>query len=578
MKLTTGITILSNRNVEKSTSKKILLANTSTRVIDKKAREKAKGISQDPLYSSHDSGQFLFNPDIRFRNHFIYSPLTNINYRNDLLMFAENKEIKKAVGIVANEVVVMDTDLNRYPVTPEINFTQIDEEKQEVAHAMYDYINDVFYPNMYKWLNFKKEGLIYMIKEFLITGKICYEIIYDSLKNPKDIIGFQPLDPATIQKYKIDDYIYYVEKAVGDSRERILHENQVVLLEWNKYDYGYISYVDGLRLSYNIMRAMQTSKILWFATKSQVRMHIKLALGDVTRDEAIQKLSEMKNLYSNEIRFNDDGTISYNNMPLNTGYREFFTAETASGGHPEIEELTGNGPDLSETDSLTYWDKLFWNDTEIPYDRIDPNDGGNWGFLDVENLRKIEVNFAKFINSIRKMIEDVFIKPIIIQLTLKEVEIGVDLTLLDSIVMKWVAFNQYEKLAELEVLNKKVEISSNITQFGTVMGPDGTERHMLPVSWVMKNFLDFTEDQLKSIEEERIRENRKLGFKDDGGAEYDEYGMPVSTNDTEDRDMPEYEDSYKEPLEDEKKKKKEQQEDEEEETPQDIVDQEDVSF
>ena len=142
--------------------------------------------------------------------------------------------------------------------------------------------------------------------------------------------------------------------------------------------------------------------------------------------------------------------------------------------------------------------------------------------------------------------------------------------------MKWIAFNQYEKLAELEVLNKKVEISSNITQFGTVMGPDGTERHMLPVSWVMKNFLDFTEDQLKSIEEERIRENRKLGFKDDGGAEYDEYGMPVSTNDTEDRDMPEYEDSYKEPLEDEKKKKKE--EDEEEETPQDIVDQEDVSF
>lgn len=578
MKLTTGITILSNRDVEKSISKKILLANTSTRVIDKKAREKAMGISPDPLYSSRDSGQFLFNPDIRYRNHFAYSPLTNINYRNDLLMFAENKEIKKAVGIVANEVVVMDTDLNRYPVTPEINFTQIDDEKQEVAHAMYDYINDVFYPNMYKWLNFKKEGLIDMIKEFLITGKICYEIIYDNLKNPKDIIGFQPLDPATIQKYKMNDYIYYVEKAVGDSRERVLHENQVVLLEWNKYDYGYISYVDGLRLSYNIMRAMQTSKILWFATKSQVRMHIKLALGDVTRDEAIQKLSEMKNLYTNEIRFNDDGTISYNNMPLNTGYREFFTAETASGGHPEIEELTGNGPDLSETDSLTYWDKLFWNDTEIPYDRIDPNDGGTWGFLDVENLRKIEVNFAKFINSIRKMIEDVFIKPIIIQLTLKEVEIGVDLTLLDSIVMRWVAFNQYEKLAELEVLNKKVEISSNITQFGTVMGPDGTERHMLPVSWVMKNFLDFTEDQLKSIEEERIRENRKLGFKDDGGAEYDEYGMPISTNDTEDRDMPEYEDSYKEPLKDEKKEKKEEQEDDEEETPQDIVDQEDVSF
>lgn len=576
MKLNTGITILANRNVEKEISKKILLANTSTRVIDKKAREKAVGISHDPMYSSRDSTQFLFNHDIRYRNHFIYSPLTSISYRNDLLIFAENKKIKKAVNIMANEVVVMDTDLDTYPVTPQINFTKIDEDKQKVAHAIYDYINDIFFPNMYKWLNFKKDGLIEMIIEFLITGKICYEIIFDNLKAPKDIIGFQPLDPATIQKFKINDYVYYVEKALGDSRERVLHENQVILLEWNKYDFGYISYVDSLKLSYNIMMSMQTSKILWFATKSQVRMHIKLAFGDVTREEAMQKLSEARSQYSNEIRFNEDGTLSFNNKPLNTGYREFFTAETAASGTPEIDEVIGNGPDLSETDSLTYWDRLFWDDTGIPYDRIDPNSGDSWGFLDVESLRKTEINFAKEINAIRKMIEDVFLKPIIIQLTLKEVEIGVDLTLLDSIVLKWVAFNQYEKLAELEVLNKKVEISSNIVGFGSVYGPDGTEYRMLPISWVMKNFLDFTEDQLRSIEEERVRENRKLGFKDDGGAEYDESGTPISTNDIFDRDVPTHDDSYKEPLK--KEKPVEQVVDEEEESAQEIAEQEDITF
>jgi AAA ATPase containing von Willebrand factor type A (vWA) domain len=572
MKLSTGLGILGTKNLDRKISKKILLANTSGK-INQKTREKAVGISNDPLYQSDSDTNILFNPDIRYRNFMAFSPLTNINYRNNLLIFACNREIKKAVKIMSNEVVVMDTDQTKYPVFPDINTTQIDPDKQEVAIAILEYLNGVFWPELWQMLKFKKDGLNKMVREFLITGKVAWEIIYDNLTAPKDIIGLQPIDASTLQKFKKDDIVYYVQKATMDNRDRILHENQVILLEWNEYDYDYISYVDGLRMSFNIMRSMQTSKILWFATKSQVRMHINLAMADVARDEAMQRLSTMRNNYTNSFTFNEDGQVLFNSTPNNSGYREFFTAETSASGKPEIEEINANGPDLTEVDSLQYFERLFWNDTGIPFDRIDPNSGDTWGFTDVESLKKTEITFAKDIEEIRNMLEDVFIKPVIIQLTLKEVEIGLDLSLLDSIKIKWISYNQYEKLADLELLSKKIELAGSMADFGEIENAQGTSLKLLPIGWISRNVLDFTEEQLSQIKEERIREWVELGYNPDGSTpeEGAEEEIMEDEADIMDDEASMMDDNFEDFEED-------HEELEDEETPEDIITHDDDAF
>lgn len=520
MKLNTGLNILYGKNLDAKISKKILYANTNGKLQNQKVLNKAVGIPSDPLYlNNNDMFYASYNPDIRYRNYFQFSSLANIEYRNALLLFAENKKIKKAVKIMADEMVVVDSDAQRYPVQPDINITKLETEKQKVGTAIVDYLDNVFYPKlwrMYDFDSFGDGGIIDMLKEFLITGKLAWEIIYDSIKNPKDIIGLQPLDPTTLQKYKVGDDIYYVQRTVFDGRERILHENQVILVEWNKYDFGYVSYVDGLRLSYNIMNSMNTSKALWFAAKSQVRMHIRLALGDVSRDEAEQRLSEAAQRYTNNFKFSEDGVVLFNNQPNNSGYREFFTGETSVSGHPEIEEVNANGPDLTETDSLSYWEKLYWEDTGIPFDRIDPNNSDNWGFLDVESLKKTEIIFAKDVEAIRRMLNDIWMKPIIIQLTLKEVEIGIDLSLLDSIELKWASYNQYEKMADLGILEKKVGIAQNIKDFGTTMNAADKEVPFFSVNWLTRNILGYDEATIKLIKEARRLEYEELGFDENG--------------------------------------------------------------
>ena len=174
MKLTAGLNLLHSRDIDKNLSKKITLANTSDKTLDGKALSKATAHASDPIFFTNGNFNQPWNPDIRYRTDFAFSPMTSINYRNDLLVFAENYEVKKAVRIVGNETVLVDTDQNKYPVFPKINQTLIEESKQDTALAIQDYLDKIFYPKLYQWYNFTDEGLLEKVKEYLITGKIAY--------------------------------------------------------------------------------------------------------------------------------------------------------------------------------------------------------------------------------------------------------------------------------------------------------------------------------------------------------------------------------------------------------------------
>lgn len=542
MKISNSVSLLKARNIEKTLSKKILLANTS----DKTNTKLGTASPSDPIYFSNSNKTNTFNSDIRYRNNYGFSPLTTIDNRNYLLMFSENSEIKKACRIIRNEILISNLKSNKYPVYPKINLTKISQDKQEVAKAIQTYLDEVFYPKLFTMFGFKKKGFAKKIEEFLKTGKLAFEIVYDNIKNPKEIVNIVMIDPATLQKVKENDYVFYIQQPIsGNNQQRIMHENQIILIEWNEYDYGFVSYVDQLRRPFNIMRGMQTAKILWFAVKSQVRMHINLNLGDVTRQDAIQKLSEMQEDFANYYEFDDStGVLQFNGGTDTVGYHEYYTAETANSGKPDIEEINTNGPDLTEVDSLQYFEKKFWYETEIPIDRIDPNSSETWGFLDSSQLKKTEINFGKFIEDIRDFFSEIVLKAIIIQLTLKEVEIGVDLSLLDSIEIEWLAFNQHEKLAELEVVAKKIEMATSLAQFGEIEDANGITRKMIPLSWIRDNYLDFTPVQVKSMEMYRRIENEDLGFNPDGTVKEEEEPVPEDENtSTEDETISDDEES-----------------------------------
>lgn len=521
MKFSTNLRTLYTRDIKSEISKKILLANSSDK---RNTKDIGVGVPADPIFFTNNKLGALtnsrFSADIRYRNNYNQSPLNNIYHRNSLFVFAENNEIKKALKVIQNEICIADTKAKKYSMYPMINLTQIPDDKQNTGKAIQEYLDNVFYPKLMQLLGWKHNSKFKeVISEFLITGKLCYEIVYDNLNKPTEIVNIIPLDPSELYKVKVDDYIYYIQRPMDGTKERILHENQIVLVEYNPNEFGYVSYVEKLKRAFNIMRGMQTAKIMWFAVKSQVRMHIKLNMGDVSRVEAKNRLQEAKNDFINNFDFDaDSGELYYNNQPVIESYSQIFTAETVNSGAPEIEEINTQGPDLTEIDSLQYWEKLFWKETEIPYDRIDPSNMDTWSFVDTTALRKTETNFARFIEDIREYLAEILLKPIIIQLTLKEVEIGVDLSLLDSINIEWLGINSYDKLQEMEVLQKKIEMCSSFISFGSQSDASGFERQAIPLEYIMQTYLDFTPEQLKRMKEIQRRTDIELGFltNDDG--------------------------------------------------------------
>ena len=82
--------------------------------------------------------------------------------------------------------------------------------------------------------------------------------------------------------------------------------------------------------------------------------------------------------------------------------------------------------------------------------------------------------------------------------------------------MEWVAFNNYEELAELEVLDRRVQLAMNMANFGEMTDVNGNPRKPVPLTWILKTYLGFTKEQLDSLERERVKENLWLGFNADG--------------------------------------------------------------
>lgn len=496
------------KKVEKALSKRILLANNSINTKEGLVE------SSNPIFAKSSARSTYQNPDIRYQNQYQTTALNSINIRNMLFMFAENNEIKKALKIITNEIVVSNLKSNKYPVNPAINFSLIPEDKRDVAKAIQKYMNDVFFPKIWRWLNFDNpKELPKIIKEYMTTGKLAFEIVYDNLKRPKNIVNMYPIDPAGLQKFVENGQVFFVFKQANGGPERILHENQIILVEWNEYDFGHVSYVDQLRRPFNIMRGMQTAKQMWFAAKSQVRLHINLNLGDMPRKAAIQTIEEKESEIMSTFEYSEsDGKVLYNGETDVIGYNEFITAETANSGKPEIDEIVGNGPDMTEIDSLQYWEKLYWKETNIPYDRIDPSSTETWGFSDASQIKKSEINFSKDTLEWKNDISQIFLKALIIQLTLQEAEIGVDLSLLDSIYMNWITFNEYEKPAELEMLEKQITLAQTISTFGEQEDSEGRTRKQIPYQWIIENYLNFTTEQLETMKQYRLQTDVELGF------------------------------------------------------------------
>lgn len=356
--------------------------------------------------------------------------------REYLRQFAQNSEIIMVLDIIADESIVNDEQnyfayLNIDRLKSKINKNYQDSEKLiNICEAAYKKVYTT-----YGWD--RSNNAWDYFRKFLIDGVLAFEIIYDYDKdgmNAKSIALFKELDPVTLEPAFVRDNdgneikIWYQFKGDAEN-QRIIPDSNLIYISWantNFSDASRISYLEGLTRSFNMLRQLDNSRLMWNIQNAQKRIKITVPVGSMSPDRAKQRLAQLKATYNEETYIDDrSGEITINGMPK-FSFAKTYILPNVAGSTAEIGEIGVEGYDLNSIETLKYFWRRFILDTHVPANRfmLDPTNAQGNPLNGESAITREEYAFSRFISRIRSTFSELLLKPTWLQICLDMPEIA----------------------------------------------------------------------------------------------------------------------------------------------------------
>ena len=490
---------------------------------DKLLQPKDDALLQQTIY-----GSSMNNWRIKQEEEKSFSQKTLEQKRQILRNLAMQPELENILDIMANEAIVYD-DEESYICTPYLDTGLIQDLNEKSAEEIRNCIDTSFY-KMYMLLDWKRNAWD-DFKRFLIEGVVSYEIIYDSLDNPKSIIGIVDLDPATLTKTIKDGVTYWVQFKDIVGQERTLLDSQVIYIKYE--DSGVStrqSYLERLIRPFNLYRIVEQAQVIWTVTQSSFKTLFTIPVGGMNKAKGMQTLAQAMNRYKEDISFNTEtGELQVNgrvNLPFN---KEYWMPENEQ-GKPEIETLVDNGPQLNDSDQIKYFLSNLYKMSKIPESRFDKESQATWFGSDPTQALRDEIDFSRFVTRLRNTFSEILLKPIRIQLSLSIPDIKNDKRILDSISLRFNSYNAFEEQMNIEVMTRRIEFIGTMKDSITITNDDGEEEPYFSPKFLVIKYLKMSEADLElndkyKLEEKLAKKKREdSGDEEDSGSEDEENG------------------------------------------------------
>ncbi len=479
--------------------------------------------SKDPLFQQtlYGSSGYMGNWKIKPDEEKNFAEKTVEQKREVLRKMAMQPELEDILNIMANECIVYDDDL-AYICTPFLDTALIQELNERSADEIRASVESGFY-KLYMLLDWKRQAWNIFYR-FLIEGVLCYEIIYDNLEHPKSIIGIVDVDPATITKTVENGITIWVQFKDVMGRERKLLDSQIIYIKYE--DSGVSSrqsYLERLIRPFNIYRIVEQAQVIWTVTQSSFKTMFTIPIAGMNKAKGMQTLSQAMNRYKEDISFNTEtGELQVNgkmNMPFN---KEYWMPENEN-GKPEIETLVDSGPQLNDSEQLKYFEEKLFKMSKIPSSRFDKDAQSTWFGSDPTQQLREEINFGRFVGRIRNTFAEIMLKPLRIQLSLSIPDIKNDKRILDSISLRFNSYNQFEEMANIEIMTKRVEFIGTMKDSLTITDSEGEEVPYFSPKFLILKYLKMSEADLELNEKYKKEEEllKKLKGGEDSGNDDD---------------------------------------------------------
>ena len=266
-----------------------------------------------------------------------------------------------------------------------------------------------------------------------------------------------------------------------------------------------ISYVERLIRSFNLLRIMEHSRIIWAVSNASFKTQFTIPVGGKSKTRAKQSLASLMNSYREVVDFNfESGEIQTNGKPMMPFNKEYWLP-SKDGETPEITTIGGDGPDLGDTESLKYFADKLQLASKIPFSRFD-REGGNTYDMDASGMLRDEIKFGKFISRLRSIWQEILVKPVYLQMCLNHPELKNDIAFKSGLGLDFVKDNVFEEMKEMELQTKRVDFIGNLKTQLSTMDAEMTEIPYFDLGFLIKRYGGFTRDDLKANERAKERE------------------------------------------------------------------------
>jgi len=472
--------------------------------------ENQMGYSFNPMGSDGDDmyGAFaaLSLTDTNLKKNIAFFDQDYTRKRDQLRTFAVQDEIEEILDVITDEAIVFDE--SNYMAYADFNGhigESIEEEIADVYNNIYNYIG--FNDSVQPWNYFRK---------WLIDGFLAFEIVYNDKQT--EIIGFKELDPISLMPgIDTDDgkKVWIQYKGEG-AKERTLWDSQIIYISYSQVNSPMrISYTERLIRSFNLLRIMEHSRIIWAVSNASFKTQFTIPVGGKSKTRAKQSLSTLMNSYREVVDFNfESGEIQTNGKPMMPFNKEYWLP-SKDGQTPEITTIGGDGPDLGDTESLKYFSDKLQLASKIPFSRFD-REGGNTYDMEASGMLRDEIKFGRFISRLRSIFQEILVKPVYLQMCLNHPELKNDIAFKAGLGLDFIKDNVFEEMKEMELQTKRVDFIGNMKTQLSTMTAEMEEIPYFDLGFLIKRYGGFTRDDMKA--NARAKERSELqadGYKEE---------------------------------------------------------------
>lgn len=441
--------------------------------------------------------------DTKVRKYIAYFDKDYIEKRNFLRKFSLNGEIEFILDTITDECVSYD-DRNFFAYPAFVNL----DLKEKIVNKI-----SAHYNRLYNVFGFQNSILGWQLfRQFLIDGFLAFEIIYDN--KGKEIIGFKELDATSLQPAveKIGEnehQQFWIQYPKNPQMTRKLTNEQVIYISYAKGNsVSRVSYVERLVRSYNILRIMENSRVIWNVMNASYRLKFVIPTGSQSPQKAMQTLGQLMSHYKEEININDSsGELTINGRPKVQFYKNYLFPEM-NGQSPQISSLNPSGPDFNVMENVVYFYNKLKMDSKLPYARFAARSAGPSQYkISIDALERDEIRFEKFLRRLRSIFQEILVKPLYIQMCLDFPELSRDRSFKVNLGLDFHRESQFEEQVQLSNYTKRTEFIKGLSDFKVKIGEE--EKAYFDNNFLIQRFLGLSPDEIKMNEEYKKKEEKE---------------------------------------------------------------------